>query len=174
MINLSAYILIGISELHYEQDDILKENIKGESSFKGNVTNKNLDFGTGINGENKNLNLEIITKNIDANKSEKLLDSNTDLNNEESSDKSNTNFFNRVLVLILIHKVIESLGSMSIKYYPIFWKQNINLSPFWTQQVSFLGIIFGSFMTSYVSPKLCNSYGESSAVFIIEVVALTF
>lgn len=78
---------------------------------------KQLDFGKGSMGKNRNLNLEIISKNVDVNnnKDEKLLDSKTNLN-DDSQPKSNSYFFNKVLVLVLIHKVIESLGSMSIKY----------------------------------------------------------
>lgn len=39
-------------------------------------------------------------------------------------------FFNKVLVLLLIHKLLSSLSLMSTRYYVLFWKDNLSMSPF--------------------------------------------
>jgi len=65
-------------------------------------------------------------------------------------------WINSVLLTILIHKIIAVFGNMGVKFYAIFWKDNVGLSPFWSGIVSFVTIISGAFLSSFVAPFGCK------------------
>lgn len=65
-------------------------------------------------------------------------------------------WINAVLIVILIHKIIAVFGNMAVKFYAIFWKDNVGLSPFWSSMVSFVTIISGAFLNSFITPLGCR------------------
>lgn len=65
-------------------------------------------------------------------------------------------WLNPVLYGILIHKCISVFACMGMRYYAIFWKDNVGLSPFWSGIVSFVTTISGAFLSSVVAPFACQ------------------
>lgn len=87
-------------------------------------------------------------------------------------DKMGVGFFNTVLWGILIHKIVGTVGMMSMRYYSVFWKDFLHLSPFQTQMINFITILTGSFLSSVFGPFICSAIGESAAVGVIDTISV--
>lgn len=99
---------------------------------------------------------------------DEIVSKNSDMKDEDTKIKSEigSGFFNKVLIFLLIHKLLSSLSLMSTRYYVLFWKDNLNMSPFWTQLINFITIMLGSVFSMFLTPKICSNMGESLTVVI--------
>eukprot|EP00801_Mesodinium_rubrum_P003354 Mrub_03354.p1 GENE.Mrub_03354~~Mrub_03354.p1 ORF type:complete len:470 (-),score=37.79 Mrub_03354:62-1372(-) len=83
-------------------------------------------------------------------------------------------WLNPILNGILAHKIIGVFACIGMRYYAVFWKDNVGLSPFWSQIVSFVKTILGAVLSSLVAPILCHQWGESATVGIIDTFHVAF
>jgi len=63
---------------------------------------------------------------------------------------------------------------MGLRYYSVFWKDNLAMSPFQTQMINFVTIMSGSVLSTVLMPQVCAMIGESAAVGIIDCISAVF
>jgi len=82
--------------------------------------------------------------------------------------------FNPVIIGAIVHKISASLTLMGVRYYSIFWKNNMYMTPFWSQIINFFTIISGSALSIFMTPVLCATLGDPLTVILVDLSSSIF